>query len=115
MSMCVVALHASRSLRTLAVRASPSHPTSCNRPPTIAPDVDYRWPQPPIWFEDLPKVLELLAGSEANRRLRYWCADGSLALITGTSPHSGSATGSARSITTSSTHGSSRPGGATGG
>ena len=29
------------------------------------------WPQPPIWFEGLPTVLELLS-SEAEERLRGW-------------------------------------------
>lgn len=29
------------------------------------------WPQPPIWWEDLPDVLELL-GSEADDKFRCW-------------------------------------------
>jgi len=32
---------------------------------------DSSWPQPPIFWEDLPKVLGLL-GHDANRHLRRW-------------------------------------------
>jgi hypothetical protein len=32
---------------------------------------DPEWPQPPIWWEDLPNVLTLL-GHDADNRFRGW-------------------------------------------
>lgn len=33
---------------------------------------DQEWPQPPIWFEDLPVLMELLEPWEARWLLRGW-------------------------------------------
>ena len=33
---------------------------------------DETWPKPPLWWDDLPDVVELLGEHEANRRFAGW-------------------------------------------